>query len=157
MQAQEKEKEYQRLIDFIPVAKLKPAFEVFGHFYSVDLKSGERIECRSVLEIITKERCPAEQDSLLTQIPDAIFVMMNPGSSKPLEEVENIIPEELVGKLDISLVPTKPDITQYQVMRVTHCQRFRETRKDGLIGWLWKSSPDRISSVTSALLLELPL
>ncbi|MFQ5330032.1 MAG: DUF1643 domain-containing protein [Thermodesulfobacteriota bacterium] len=108
------------MIDFIPAAKLKTAFEVFGHFYSVDLKSGERIECRSVLEIVTKERCPAEQDSLLTQIPDAIFVMMNPGSSQPLEEVENIIPAELVGKLDISLVPTKPDITQYQVMRVMH-------------------------------------
>ena len=46
--------------------------------------------------------------------------MMNPGSSKPLEEVDNNISWENINHLETSLVPTKPDTTQYQVMRVMH-------------------------------------
>lgn len=106
------------MIKFIPAEKLKNTFDVFGHFYSIDLKSGERIDCRSVLEIVTKRSKSSETSRLLEQIPDAIFIMMNPGSSKPLEAVNNIIPEGRISQLETSLVPTKPDTTQYQVMRV---------------------------------------
>lgn len=106
--------------EFIPAAKLKGSYEVFGHFYSVDLKSGERIDCRSVLELITPQRKPSNLGLLAEQLPDAIFIMMNPGSSEPLEEVHHIVPEDGIGQLEISLVRTKPDITQYQVMRAMH-------------------------------------
>ena len=54
--------------------------------------------------------------------------MMNPGSSKPLEEVDNIIPEGRISQLKISLVPTKPDTTQYQVMRVMHYRGWEHVR-----------------------------
>lgn len=83
--------EHEQLLEFIPAEKLKETFEVFGHFYSIDLKSGDRIDCRSVLEIVTKKSKPSDTDLLLEQVPDAIFVMMNPGSSKPHEEVNNIV------------------------------------------------------------------
>jgi len=108
------------LLEFIPAEKLKNIFEVFGHFYSVDLKSGEKIDCRSVLEIITRQRKPSDIDLLLDDCPDAIFIMMNPGSSRPLIEVGNVISEDMINQLAVSLVPTKPDTTQYQVMRVMH-------------------------------------
>ncbi len=111
---------YQKLLEFIPAEQLKKYFEVFGHFYSVDLKSGEKIDCRSVLEIVTKQRKPSDIGLLLDNSPDAIFIMMNPGSSRPLVEVNNFISEDLINQLEVSLVPTKPDTTQYQVMRVMH-------------------------------------
>lgn len=111
---------YQKLLKFIPAAQLKNNFEVFGHFYSVDLKSGEKIDCRSVLEIVTRQSKPSHIGLLLDKSPDAIFIMMNPGSSRPLIEVNNFISESLINQLEVSLVPTKPDTTQYQVMRVMH-------------------------------------
>lgn len=111
---------YQQLLEFIPAHQLKKVFEVFGHFYSVNLISGEKIDCRSVLEIVTKQEKPSDIDRLLDDSPDAIFIMMNPGSSRPLVEVNNLISEDSINQLIVSLVPTKPDTTQYQVMRVMH-------------------------------------
>jgi hypothetical protein len=108
------------LLEFLPAAKLKKTFEVFGHFYSVDLGSGERIDCRSVLEIVSSKDTPAFRECLLDRAADAVFIMMNPGSSLPLESVNHLVPEEQVGDLSASLVLTKPDTTQYQVMRVMH-------------------------------------
>ncbi len=106
--------------EFIPAEILKKGFDIFGHFYSVILKSGDKIDCRSVLEIVAKQNKPAERDAILKQSPDAIFIMMNPGSSFPLEEVNNAFSEEQISQLAVSLVPTRPDTTQYQVMRVMH-------------------------------------
>ncbi len=52
-----------------------------------------------------------------------MVIMMNPGSSKPLEEVNNVIPEKQISQLKSSLVLTRPDTTQYQVMRLMcYCQ-----------------------------------
>ena len=108
------------MLEFIPAGMLKNNFEVFGHFFLINLKSGDQINCRSVLEIVTKQSKPSEIDSLLKQSPNAIFIMMNPGSSVPLEHVNNAISEEQINQLVVSLVPTRPDTTQYQVMRVMH-------------------------------------
>lgn len=116
------------MLEFIPAATLKKSFDVFGHFYSVNLVSGIRIECRSVLEIVRKEKEHANLNLLPAQAPDAIFIMMNPGSSKPSEEVENIISERDISQLSISLVPTKPDTTQYQLMRVMHYCKWSHVR-----------------------------
>ena len=54
--------------------------------------------------------------------------MMNPGSSRPLIEVTNHIQAEAIHELIISLVPTKPDTTQYQVMRIMHCCEWHHVR-----------------------------
>lgn len=108
------------MLEFIPAEQIKKHFEVFGHFYSVALKSGDKIDCRSVLEIVTRQSKPSDISLLLDNSPDAIFIMMNPGSSRPLIEVNNFISEDLINQLEVSLVPTKPDTTQYQVMRVMY-------------------------------------
>lgn len=113
---------------FIPAAELKKTYSVFGHFYSVELSPTEVIECRSVLEIATKARTPKDHTELSALNPDAVFVMMNPGSSRPLVEVNNRIRARAIHKLAISLVPTKPDTTQYQVMRLMRVRQWRHVR-----------------------------
>ncbi|WP_010582442.1 hypothetical protein [Schlesneria paludicola] len=114
--------------DFIPAAALKSRFDVFGHFYSVELSRNEVVECRSVLEIIDQTLTPDELSAVSKRKPDVVFVMMNPGSSQPLVDVNNrIVPDEL-HELPISLVPTKPDTTQYQVMRLMHHCAWRHVR-----------------------------
>ncbi len=113
---------------FIPADKLKQSYGVFGHFYSVELASKEVVECRSVLEIASKAHAPKEHSELSSLSPDALFIMMNPGSSRPLVEVNHSIRARAIRKLQVSLVPTKPDTTQYQVMRLMHFREWRHVR-----------------------------
>jgi hypothetical protein len=113
---------------FIPAKDLKQKYGVFGHFYSVELASKEVVECRSVLEIVGHDHTPSDHSELSALRPDAAFIMMNPGSSRPLVEVNNHIRARAIHKLSISLVPTKPDTTQYQVMRVMHLRGWQHVR-----------------------------
>ena len=113
---------------FIPASELKQKYGVFGHFYSVELASKEVVKCRSVLEIASKDHIPADHSELSALRPDAVFIMMNPGSSKPLAEVNNRIRARAIRKLRVSPVPTKPDTTQYQVMRLMHFLGWRHVR-----------------------------
>jgi len=113
---------------FIPADKLKQSYGVFGHFYSVELASKEVVECRSVLEIVSKDHTPTDHSELSVLRPDAVFIMMNPGSSRPLVEVNNRIRARAIRILPVSLVPTKPDTTQYQVMRLMHFRAWRHVR-----------------------------
>ena len=113
---------------FIPANELKQNYGVFGHFYSVKLSSEEVVECRSVLEIASKPHAPKEHSELSVLRPDAVFIMMNPGSSRPLVEINNRIRARAIPKLRVSLVPTKPDTTQYQVMRLMHFLGWRHVR-----------------------------
>ena len=108
------------MLEFLPAEKLKKKFEVFGHFYSIGLAQGEQIDCRSVLEIVTTKDKPRDINRLLKRAADAIFIMMNPGSSLPLEPANNFFSKKQVGAMCASLVKTRPDTTQYQVMRVMH-------------------------------------
>lgn len=108
---------------FIPATDLKRKYDVFGHFYSVVVSQRRIVECRSVLELVEKPHSPKEASVLSKRKPDAVFVMMNPGSSRPLVEVNNRIAADEIHELPITLVPTKPDTTQYQVMRLMqHCE-----------------------------------
>jgi len=113
---------------FIPASELKQNYGVFGHFYSVELASKKVVECRSVLEIASKPHTPEDNSELSSLRPDAVFIMMNPGSSRPLVEVNNHIRARAIRKLRVSLVPTKPDTTQYQVMRLMHFLGWRHVR-----------------------------
>jgi hypothetical protein len=113
---------------FISAKELKQEYGVFGHFYSVELASKEVVECRSVLEIAHHDHTSSDHSELSGFRPDAVFIMMNPGSSRPLVEVNNRIRARAISKLPISLVPTKPDTTQYQVMRLMHFRDWRHVR-----------------------------
>lgn len=113
---------------FIPAEELKCKFDVVGHFYSVQVAPKKVVECRSVLEIVEKGHAPEKTYVLSNRKPDAVFIMMNPGSSRPLTEVDNRICAHAIHELPISLVPTKPDTTQYQVMRIMHHCQWRHVR-----------------------------
>jgi hypothetical protein len=112
---------------FISAADLKPKYNVLGHFYSIEFAPKNIVECRSVLEIVDKELV-RKKTTISHRKPDAIFVMMNPGSSKPLIPVDHQVHAETIHDLPISLVPTKPDTTQYQVMRLMHYCDWRHVR-----------------------------
>jgi hypothetical protein len=116
------------MVRFIPASKLKDGFAVFGHFYSVQVAPKRVVECRSVLEIVEAAHTPTKASVLSGREPDAIFIMMNPGSSRPLVEVINRIRAGVIHKMQVSLVPTKPDTTQYQVMRIMRHCRWRHVR-----------------------------
>ncbi|MAX38812.1 MAG: DUF1643 domain-containing protein [Gimesia sp.] len=129
---------------FISANELKKKYGVFGHFYSVELTSTEVVECRSVLEIANKAHAPKEHSELSVLRPDAIFIMMNPGSSRPLVEVNNQIRAKAIHKLEVSLVPTMPDTTQYQVMRLMHFRQWRHVRVLNLSDIRISKSPEFI-------------
>jgi hypothetical protein len=116
------------MVEFIPAQELKSKFAVFGHFYSVQIAPKKVVECRSVLEIVQKAHASEKASVLSNRKPDAVFIMMNPGSSRPLIEVDNRIHAKAIHELPISLVPTKPDTTQYQVMRIMHYCEWRHVR-----------------------------
>lgn len=116
------------MVEFIPADELKNKFDVFGHFYSVQVAPKRVVECRSVLEIVASKIVPKKTATISQRKPDAVFVMMNPGSSRPLVEVNNRIHAAAIDELSISLVPTKPDTTQYQVMRLMHYCGWRHVR-----------------------------
>ncbi|WP_157760838.1 DUF1643 domain-containing protein [Hydrogenovibrio halophilus] len=61
-------------------------------------------------------------------VADAVFVMMNPGSSRPVEKTNQLISSNQVAEMTVELVPTVPDRTQYQVMRVMHYKHWRYVR-----------------------------
>ena len=116
------------MVRFIPAEELKSRYDVFGHFYSVEISRNKVVHCRSVLEIVEQADSPNELSVLSKRKPDAVFIMMNPGSSEPLVDVKNRIDAEDLQELPISLVPTKPDTTQYQVMRLMHHCEWRHVR-----------------------------
>lgn len=94
-------------------------FDVYGHFYSVEWPNGDRLRCRSVLELCS-EGLGAGGRSLLDLRPDAVCIMMNPGSSMPLAE-----PGEAQAP---ALVPARPDRTQHQIMRLMEALGWNHVR-----------------------------
>lgn len=118
-------------MDFLYAAELKKRFACYGHFYELALMNGERAKCRSVLEIVDAsipQDCPSD---ISLMVPDAVVVMMNPGSSHPKDDghVDAAIEyPQRGGALRKELVLTQPDNTQYQVMRVAVAQGWRHIR-----------------------------
>ncbi|HZX26464.1 MAG TPA: hypothetical protein VFF16_05315 [Telluria sp.] len=98
------------MIPFVSAAELKDEFEVTGHFYRVRVRGLGALACRSVLEIARRDGPRGKAE--------AVFVMMNPGSSAPLAGAEPEIGMGAIGALPVAQVPAKPDTTQYQLMRV---------------------------------------
>ncbi len=118
-------------MDFLYAAELKKQFTCYGHFYELQLQNGERLKCRSVLEIVDRP-VPQEDPSAISEmIPDAVVIMMNPGSSRPKVDghVDGIIEYPAAGGPPRKeLVLTQPDNTQYQVMRVAVTKGWKHIR-----------------------------
>lgn len=83
--------------------ELRERFAVFGRFYRADF-GGQPLALRSHLEIF--ERGMPWPQAVAARA-DLVAVMMNPGGSRPLEELDSA-----------GWAPTLPDRTQYQLMKL---------------------------------------
>lgn len=121
-------------MDFIPAKELKNDFVVLGNFYDLKIKPDQIIPCRNVLEIYTKEYYDTlgHKGSLFFGKADALFIMMNPGSSKPQQEgfITPVLSENDLRRLLLKqkIVTAKPDITQYQLMRLMKRLDYQHVR-----------------------------
>ena len=144
--------------EFIYAAELKKTFRCYGHFYRLNIAGQEPLLCRSVLEITslphalssialaTGEAVCAgtDPDDLFTpkmefhtcasvehnSLPDAVVIMMNPGSSRPLEDgdSDSLLTMPLPHDFRKPLVLTQPDNTQYQIMRIAVSMGWKHIR-----------------------------
>lgn len=95
-------------------SQLDAQFDVSGRFYTHS-GSAQTYKCRDLLEI-------RRRDAGACIEADAVFIMMNPGSSTPL------VGDEEVELSDAHLVPTKPDTTQYQLMRLMSAMGWQRVK-----------------------------
>ncbi|MBI5726548.1 MAG: hypothetical protein HY965_01755 [Ignavibacteriales bacterium] len=112
-------------MNFTYAEELKKTFTVTAHFYKI--RSGqEAFNLRNRLEII--------RTGVAAVKADALVIMMNPGSSRPLMkdfviplfEPEQISqPEWLQNQI---LIPTQPDNAQYQIMRLMNLRGWNFVR-----------------------------
>ncbi len=119
--------------DFIYAKKLKKIFEAKGSYYSIKTELNEKISCRNVLEIYDKSLKSKFNAKLIKHKPDALFIMMNPGSSKPINLSYSPPIFNLNSNLNVKiskndLVLAKPDTTQYQIMRVMLKMNWKHVR-----------------------------
>ncbi|MCJ8323283.1 MAG: DUF1643 domain-containing protein [Rhizobiales bacterium] len=116
------------LTKFIAAAELKQQFAVFGNFYDRQITPKMSFSGRNLLEIIAHDICPLMPKDITAMLPCAIMVMMNPGSSRPLEAGSTSASLSHQADIDGDLVAAKPDTTQYQVMRVMHYMGWQHVR-----------------------------
>ncbi|MFA6660920.1 MAG: DUF1643 domain-containing protein [Bacilli bacterium] len=116
------------MIEFVYAKDLKKNFSVYGHFYCNDMGNDGRFACRSVLEIVSKNNSISKED-ILNALPDAVVIMMNPGSSVPLEVKPcEVYSAATIKNLTPDYVDTKPDTTQYQIMRLMLLKKWKHVR-----------------------------
>ena len=119
-------------IEFAYAAELKKRFFCYGHFYELELVSGSRLPCRSVLEIVDVSVPREDPSAIWGMEPDAVAVMMNPGSSHPKDSgyrpASLTYPRPAGRAGEKELVLTQPDNTQYQIMRVAVSKGWRHVR-----------------------------
>ncbi len=101
-------------MNFIVANDLKPIYGVIAQFEDRNIDEVE-FKCRSKLIIYNIKGIYSSSK------PDAFVVMMNPGSSQPIEEQQSkstYSVVQLLGLTEEGFLDTKPDNTQYQIMRV---------------------------------------
>lgn len=113
-------------------------FEVTGVFYRRD-----GVPFRACLDIAQRgasEGCTSHRAGV-------VIVMMNPGSSKALDETGQAIPPEKYPEVadsasiaDVCAMPARPDRTQYQIMRLMLLNRWMRVRVVNVSDFLEKDS-----------------
>ncbi|ABK44333.1 conserved hypothetical protein [Magnetococcus marinus MC-1] len=131
-------------------AALKTHYAVYGHFYSTNL-AGEHCSCRSALTLIRRDCIPSELAQLDALPPDLLVVMMNPGSSYPLDKAFTPphIEAHALGQAPRCWMATKPDNTQYQIMRVMAAMGYQHGRILNISDLRETKSPRLVAKVTA--------
>ena len=109
-------------MNFIYAEELKKTFDIYGHFYNLKL-SNSVLRCRSILEIRRKRK--------KSMIADIIVIMMNPGSSIPLDKKYSpkiFSKKEYFQNKTKEIIPTRPDNAQYQIMRLMQIYNWNFVR-----------------------------
>ncbi len=113
-------------MEFVYADTLKTKFNIFGHFYNLRIRN-KIFHCRSLLEIAAKSI-----NDLSASPADAVVVMMNPGSSVPLnkqyEPKQHSINEVCSPDWEKESIPTRPDNAQYQIMRLMLLNNWKYVR-----------------------------
>lgn len=145
---------------FTYAAELKQIFRCYGHFYRLHIEGLEPQLCRSVLEIISVTGTDTDLDDLLNNSrtsrgqPDAIAIIMNPGSSHPIGEgdTNRLLTMPLPADFQKPLVLTRPDNTQYQIMRIMVSMHWRHVRVLNISDLRDPKSPSFIARTRGLLL-----
>jgi hypothetical protein len=128
------------MTSFIYAAELKKTFRCYGHFYRLNILGIDPQLCRSVLEITSLPReavgAGIDSDDLFgtesspLSLPDAVVIMMNPGSSRPIEDgdTDSLLEFPLPDEFKKPLALTQPDNTQYQLMRIMAAKGWTHLR-----------------------------
>ena len=113
------------------------SFIFFGHFYQLMIDQ-EVHSCRSTLEIVrlcNDNTAPAwaqEPNNLLDHQPDAVFVMLNPGGSRPCDGRQTISrvsdPHQIAEDARSNLILTCPDETQRAIEIVMSRKQLNHAR-----------------------------
>ena len=74
------------MVNFVLSDQLKKLFTVFGGFYDLEISNSMALPCRNVLEIYKKDFFISNG---FQSNADALFIMMNPGSSEPKDRDYN--------------------------------------------------------------------
>lgn len=110
-------------MSFIYAKQLKEEFKVYGHFYGLSLDD-DLYDCRSCLKIISNKHKASDLEQ-----PDAIVIMMNPGSSRPLDknyQQKNYTSKQIFSKRwKKEFVPAQADNAQYQIMRMMRKKQWK--------------------------------
>ena len=108
---------------------LKGEFRCMGHFYQLSI-NGDLYPCRSSLEILRNDAAFGKQ--MVDESPDALVVMMNPGSSRPDDNnyLPTVYSADRLHELQKykEYVPARPDNSQYQIMRLMLDQAWKHVR-----------------------------
>lgn len=99
---------------YVPAEESKAIFNVWGSFYKTDKGS-----FRNSLDIACKL---IQKEDLLTSKVDAVVIMLNPGSSEPINQ------NKVQSTRNISFTETKPDPAQYQIMSLMKHHNWKHVR-----------------------------
>lgn len=105
--------------------ELKQIFSVTAFFYNI--AAGNQL-------FLLRNRLEIKRNTEPVSIPDAIVIMMNPGSSRPLAkhftipvfQYHDVLREDWITRQ--VLIPTQPDNAQYQIMRLMELQKWNHVR-----------------------------
>ncbi|WP_425804898.1 hypothetical protein ACHOLT_00365 [Desulfitobacterium sp. Sab5] len=139
---------------FIYAKELKKEFEVYGSFYTLNLGNGQSIECRNALEIVRRDKYGLNRPT--NELPDAIAIMMNSGSSRPKKSSDipvQVKLKDVLSKNEVlrHWVVTQPDTTQFMQMMVANYKGWDYIRILNLSDIRCPKSP-----VFKTMLRELP-
>lgn len=124
---------------------LRRWFSVHGSFYYL-INGNERLLSRNKLEIrdLRAEVHPGK--------PDAVVIMMNPGSSHLIDPnivIPEVHPNDADELVRLTLLPTKPDNAQYQIMRLMLLRTWTYVRVINLSDWKIADSSTFLSGYSS--------